>query len=65
MNDHGCSVKTDRCDLCGKRDIGLEYESYAAPVLFFCRHCGPHHFQREAAALLLRALLPGLFGQAA
>jgi hypothetical protein len=64
MNDHGCSVKTDRCDLCGKRDLGLEYESYGTPVLFSCRVCGPHHFQHEAAALLLRALLPAVFATA-
>jgi hypothetical protein len=42
------SIKTCKCDDCGRTAPGLEYTSLGSPVLFVCKHCEPKRFEDVA-----------------
>ena len=41
-------VTTQTCDSCGQRAVGVMLHFYGAPVLFQCRSCNEHAFDRVA-----------------
>lgn len=61
MNDTYATVKTCRCDSCGRLGLGVEQTLRGTPILFVCRACNGQWFEREAVCLLLKALLPTVF----
>lgn len=42
------TIKTCKCDDCGRTAPGLEYTSLGSPVLFVCKNCEPAKFERVA-----------------
>lgn len=63
MND--AALKTCRCDLCSKKEVGIEYYQHGTPVLFVCRGCQPREVAHMAAVIVAEAVLEAVFGQAA
>lgn len=59
MNDTGtfATVSSDRCDLCGKADLGLDYHHLGCPVLFACRGCHPKQFVERASQFVFNAVI--------
>jgi hypothetical protein len=49
----------DKCDCCGKRELGVELYHLGTPVLFHCRGCQPKTFEQQARVDIDRWLSGG------
>jgi hypothetical protein len=56
MSDSETVIKTDRCDHCKKRAVGVEFHLRGTPVLFECRSCAPRAFDFASARLVGQVL---------
>jgi hypothetical protein len=63
MND--AVIKSCKCDLCGKREVGIEYYQYGTPVLFVGRCCQPREVTNVASINVFGAVLEASLDAAA
>lgn len=54
-NDYD-SIQRDKCDVCGKTDLGRLCHHNGTPVLQACRTCWPEQFEQQVRAEIDRWL---------
>lgn len=56
FRSYEATIRSDRCDCCKERAVGVEHVLRGTPVLFQCRTCAPKSFEDAAEALVGRVI---------